>query len=154
MKINLIALKHNLDQFCQYLKPDTKLLLTVKAFAYGTGLLPIAQWAEKTGLIKYLAVVHVIDGVDLRRSGDISLPIMIMLVADSEFDVCHQFCLEPVIYSMHLLDKLIDYLDKTESKMFYFFKFDVFAYNHSFNRSNRFSTYSLEIRYWFASLRH
>jgi alanine racemase len=117
MKINLTALKFNLDQFYQRLKPDTKLMIMIKASAYGTGPIPIAQWVEKTCLADYLAVAYVSEGVDLRCSGKISLPIMIMIVTDSEFETCYQFTLEPVIYSMHLLDKLIEFLDKIEGNV-------------------------------------
>ncbi len=60
-------------------------MIMIKAFAYGTGPIPIAQWIEKT----YLAVAYVSEGVDLRCSGKISLPIMIMIVTDSEFETCH-----------------------------------------------------------------
>jgi alanine racemase len=121
MKINLTALRYNLDQFYQYLKPNTKLMVMIKASAYGTGPIPIAQWIEKTGLANYLAVTYVSEGVDLRRSGNISLPIMIMVINDSEFDTCRQFTLEPVIYSTHILDKLIEFLDKTDGKTIIFF---------------------------------
>ncbi|CAF1351287.1 unnamed protein product [Rotaria sordida] len=92
-------------------------MLIVKAFAYGTGALPIALWAEKTGVVDYLAVSYVSEGVDLRCSGHISLPIMVMVVTEYEFDICRQFNLEPVMYSMHILDKLIQYLTQEDDQV-------------------------------------
>jgi len=155
MKINLIALKYNLDQFYRYLKPDTKLMLMVKANAYGTGFVPIAQLAEKTGLVEYLAVAYVSEGVSLRLASHISLPIMIMVVADSEFDTCREFSLEPVIHSMHLLDKLIEFLNRTEGNATIIFQSTLS--NYVLLRSKQFttiSTCSLKTGYWFASSRH
>jgi alanine racemase len=116
MKINMEALRHNLRHFLEHLKPNIKLMIMVKAFAYGTGAVPIAQWAEKTGVVDYLGVTYVSEGVDIRRSGLISLPIMVMVVTEDEFDICRQFNLEPVMYSMHILDKFIQYLSQVEGK--------------------------------------
>ena len=110
------ALSYNLHHFREYLKPNTKLMLMIKASAYGTGGVPIAQWAEKTGVIDYLSVAYVSEGVDLRCSGQISLPIMVMVVTEYEFDMCSRFKLEPVMYSMHILHKFIQYLNQVESK--------------------------------------
>lgn len=116
MKFNMEAFRHNLHHFFEYLKPNTKLMIMIKAFAYGMGTVPIAQWAEKTGVVDYLAVAYVSEGVDLRRSGHISLPIMVMVVTEYEFDICRQFNLEPVMYSMHIFNKCIEYIGQTQGK--------------------------------------
>ena len=68
LKINMAALKHNLDQFVKCLKPNTKIMIMIKACAYGLSSGPIAQWAQETGVVDYLAVACVTEGVDLRRS--------------------------------------------------------------------------------------
>jgi alanine racemase len=122
MKVNLTALKFNCDQFRKQLKSETKMMIMVKASAYGTGCVPISQWIEKKGLADYLGIAYVSEGVDLRRDGLISLPIMVMIITDSEFEICRQFNLEPVIYSMHLLDKLIEFINKIEGKTIILFK--------------------------------
>ena len=116
MKVNFAALKYNLNQFYYYLKPETKLMIMIKGFASGTGSVPTARWIEKTGLASYFATPYVSEGVELRRIGHISLPIMIMMVSDLQFNECRQFNLEPVIYSIHILDMLIEFLDTLESK--------------------------------------
>jgi alanine racemase len=120
MKINMEALRHNLYHFFEYLKPNTKLMIMVKACAYGIGAVPIAQWAEKTGIVDYLGVAYVSEGVDLRCSGHISLPIMVMVVTEYEFEICRQFNLEPVMYSMYILDKFIQYLRQIKGKKMVF----------------------------------
>ncbi|CAF5159297.1 unnamed protein product, partial [Rotaria magnacalcarata] len=85
-------------------------------FAYGLGSVPIAQWVQKTGLVDYLGVAYVSEGAQLRHSTDIYLPIMVMVVTEYEFETCHQFNLEPVIYSMHIFDKFLEFLQQTEGK--------------------------------------
>ena len=118
MKINLTALKWNLKMFRDSLKEGTKLMVMLKAFAYGTGPVQIARWLEKQALVDYLAVAHGSEGVDLRREGQVSLPIMIMSVTEHEFELCHRFNLEPVIYSLYLLDKLINWMETSGSLTF------------------------------------
>ncbi|CAF4587290.1 unnamed protein product [Rotaria sp. Silwood2] len=116
MKINMAGLKHNLRHFLEHLKPNTKLMIMVKAFAYGTGIVPIAQWAKDTGFVDYLGVAYTSEGVELRRSAHISLPIMVMVVNESEFGICRQFNLEPVIYSMYIFDKFLEFLKQIEDQ--------------------------------------
>ncbi|CAF3311461.1 unnamed protein product [Rotaria socialis] len=117
LKINMAALKHNLNHFVDILNSkNTKIMIMVKAFAYGLGSVPIAQWIQKTSLVDYLGVAYVSEGVQLRHSTDIYLPIMVMVVIEYEFETCRQFNLEPVIYSMHIFDKFLEFLQQTEGK--------------------------------------
>jgi alanine racemase len=72
----------DLDQFAKNIKalkayvPKQKICLTVKANAYGHGLVPIAQTAVKHG-IEYLAVAHLQEGAMLREAG-ITAPILVL----------------------------------------------------------------------------
>lgn len=70
----------------------------VKANAYGHGLIPIAQEAERFG-VDYLAVYHVHEGVTLRKAG-ISLPILVLgAFQETQLDHLIQLNLEFVISS-------------------------------------------------------
>ncbi|WP_126244311.1 bifunctional UDP-N-acetylmuramoyl-tripeptide:D-alanyl-D-alanine ligase/alanine racemase [Chitinophaga rhizosphaerae] len=102
LEINLTALAHNVKAYQSILKPGTKLMAMVKAFAYGSGSFEIANLLQFHG-IDYLAVAYADEGVELRRAG-ITLPIMVMNPEPSSFDAILQWNLEPELYSMHLLE--------------------------------------------------
>jgi alanine racemase len=74
VEINLDALTHNLS----YIKSitNTKILLPVKADAYGHGSLACSFAAQKAG-VDYLGVAHSFEAVALRKYG-ISIPILIL----------------------------------------------------------------------------
>ncbi|WP_423737194.1 bifunctional UDP-N-acetylmuramoyl-tripeptide:D-alanyl-D-alanine ligase/alanine racemase [Chitinophaga caseinilytica] len=102
LEINLTALAHNVKAYQSILKPGTRLMAMVKAFAYGSGSFEIANLLQFHG-IDYLAVAYADEGVELRRAG-ITLPIMVMNPEPSSFDAILQWNLEPELYSMHLLE--------------------------------------------------
>ena len=76
IEINLSALRHNLLQYKELVDKNTKMLVMVKAQAYGSGLIKTAQFIEKIG-IDYLGVAYADEGVELRKAG-VLLPILVM----------------------------------------------------------------------------
>lgn len=110
LEINLNGIVHNLKQYQQLLKPSTKVMAMVKAFAYGSG------GAEIAGILQYhkvdyLGVAYADEGVELRRAG-ISLPIMVMNPEESSFDSIVENNLEPELYSFELLSAFDSFLQK------------------------------------------
>lgn len=101
MEINLNSIEHNLNYFKSLLKPETKIMVMVKAFSYGSGSFEIANLLQfhKVG---YLGVAYADEGVELRRAG-ITVPIMVMSPEPQGFDLMIQYKLEPEIYSFKLL---------------------------------------------------
>ncbi|MBS1598950.1 MAG: bifunctional UDP-N-acetylmuramoyl-tripeptide:D-alanyl-D-alanine ligase/alanine racemase [Bacteroidetes bacterium] len=110
MEISLDAMAHNLKQYQQLLKPSTKLMAMVKAFAYGTGSYEIARLLQ-FHKVDYLAVAYVDEGVELRKAG-IKMPIMVMNTEEHSLDALVQYNLEPVIYSFRLLDSIDNFFKK------------------------------------------
>ena len=108
LEVNLDALSHNLQYYRQQLRPGTKLMVMVKAFAYGSGSYEVASLLEFQR-VDYLAVAYADEGVQLRENG-ISLPIMVMNPAPDSFGQLRRYRLEPEIYS---LDLLRGYLEAT-----------------------------------------
>jgi alanine racemase len=111
LEINLNAIVHNLKEHQKFLKPSTKLMAMVKAFAYGSG------GAEIAGILQYhkvdyLGVAYADEGVELRKAG-ISLPTMIMNPEQSTFDAIVENNLEPDIYSFELLHQFDLYLKQS-----------------------------------------
>lgn len=105
LEVNLDALTHNLQYYRQLLRPRTKLMVMVKAFAYGSGSYEVASLLEFQRA-DYLAVAYADEGQQLRDNG-ISLPIMVLNPGPDSFGQLRRYRLEPEIYS---LERLHDYL--------------------------------------------
>lgn len=108
LEVNLNAIVHNLQQYRQQLKPGTRLMVMVKAFAYGSGAGQIAGILQYHQ-VDYLAVAYADEGVELRKAG-IQLPIMVMNPEESAFDVLTQYNLEPDLFSPGLIRAFAGYL--------------------------------------------
>jgi alanine racemase len=109
MEVDLGSLIHNLNFFKSCLKPTTKVMVMVKAFAYGSGSNEIANLLQYHQA-DYLGVAYADEGVELRKN-NITLPIMVMNPSEDSFDQLIQFRLEPEIYNFKILNHLITYLD-------------------------------------------
>lgn len=110
LEINLNAIVHNLKVYQQLLKPSTKIMAMVKAFAYGSG------GAEIAGILQYhkvdyLGVAYADEGVELRKAG-ITLPIMVMNAEAAAFESIVEYQLEPDLYSFELLQAFEKYLQQ------------------------------------------
>ncbi|MFK8101478.1 MAG: alanine racemase [Saprospiraceae bacterium] len=109
LDINLTALRHNLAIHRHYLHPETKMMVMVKAMAYGTGYIPTSK-SLVAQEVDYLVVAYVDEGVQLRKAG-IQTPIFVLNPAAYSFDMLSEFELEPEIYSFQLLKQYVAYLE-------------------------------------------
>jgi len=105
MEIDLAALVSNLNFFKSRLKPGVRLMVMVKAFAYGSGSEEVASLLQYHR-VDYLGVAYPDEGVELRRS-HITLPIMVMNPTEDSFGVMADNNLEPEIYSLRMLRLLL-----------------------------------------------
>ena len=108
MEIDLLALNRNLNVFRSRLKPGTKLMVMVKAFAYGSGSTEIARFLEHNG-VHYLGVAYADEGVAIRNRG-IHVPVMVMNPAPESYGLLVTHGLEPAVFSMNQLRDLINRL--------------------------------------------
>ena len=115
LEINLDALTHNLNFYKSQISSVTKIMVMVKAFAYGTGSHEIANLLEYHG-VDYLGVAYVDEGIELRQQG-ISIPIMVMNPSPEIFDQLLAYDLEPEIYSLELLKALQDFCQSQRSEL-------------------------------------
>jgi Alr-MurF fusion protein len=111
LEINLEALSHNLNFYKSKLSNQTKIMVMVKAFAYGSGSAEIASLLQ-FHRVDYLAVAYADEGVVLRENG-IHLPIMVMNPSPQTFDKLLSYRLEPELYSFSILNNFIQYLHTT-----------------------------------------
>jgi len=75
-EINLNNLAYNFNQIKKLLAPKTKIMVCVKADAYGHGLIPVSKKLASCG-VDYLGVASIDEGIKLREAG-IDLPILIL----------------------------------------------------------------------------
>nr|WP_297787483.1 alanine racemase [uncultured Allomuricauda sp.] len=104
--LDLTALEHNYQYLQSKIKPETRFLGVVKAFAYGSDMVTVAQKLEQLGA-DYLAVAYVSEGVLLREAG-IQLPILVLHPLASNFDDLIANHLEPSIYSRNILNQFLE----------------------------------------------
>lgn len=109
MEIDLGAMVHNLNFFRSLLNPQVKLMVMVKAFAYGSGSNEIASLLQYHN-VDYLGVAYADEGVSL-RDNHIRLPIMVMNPSEESFAVLLDHNLEPEVYSLRILQLLSRFLN-------------------------------------------
>ncbi|MCU0430230.1 MAG: bifunctional UDP-N-acetylmuramoyl-tripeptide:D-alanyl-D-alanine ligase/alanine racemase [Cytophagaceae bacterium] len=110
MEVNLDALVHNFNFYRAQLKPGTKIMVMVKAFAYGNGAFEVAHLLQYHRC-DYLAVAYADEGVSLRQHG-VSLPIMVMNPNPASFEKLVQYQLEPELYNLSIAREYIEYLQR------------------------------------------
>lgn len=106
LEIDLNALKHNFQYLKSRIKPQTKILAVVKAFAYGSDASIIAKHLENLH-VDYFAVAYTQEGVDLRDAG-IRTPILVLHPQSVNFKTLIERCLEPSLYSHFVLNAFIE----------------------------------------------
>ena len=84
LEINLPGCMENYRYFRSRLEPSTRLLVLVKANAYGHGAVEFARMLEDAGA-DYLAVAYPVEGVELRQAG-IKVPVLV-LTAGTDFSL-------------------------------------------------------------------
>ena len=109
LELSRTALLDNYRYFRSLLQPTTKMLVLVKANAYGHGAVEMAAMLQRAG-VDYLAVALPLEGVELRKAG-ISVPILV-LTAGTDF--CREiidYKLEPGIPNLDTLKALAEVLE-------------------------------------------
>lgn len=109
LEINLDAITNNLNYFRDKIGQQIKMMVMVKAFAYGSGSTEVANLLQFHG-VDYLAVAYTDEGVALRQNG-VYLPIMVMNPSPNDFEQLVAYSLEPEIYSLRILQEFSDYID-------------------------------------------
>lgn len=116
LEINLNAISHNLNYFKSKLKPETKMMVMVKAFGYGNGGYEIAKLLSHHK-VDYLGVAFADEGISLKNEG-INLPIMVLNPESTSFAAIIQHNLEPEIYSIKGLNAFLKIAQQKKLKHF------------------------------------
>ena len=116
LEISLPACLENYKYFRSRLCDTTKLLVLVKANAYGHGAVEFASLMEEAGA-DYLAVAYPVEGIELRQGG-IKSPIMVLTTGTDSFEEMINYGLEPGIPNLCTLKALCKVLEKREVRNF------------------------------------
>lgn len=114
LEVNLDSLTHNLNFYRSKIKSPTKLMVMVKAHAYGSGSSEIAALLQYHR-VDYLGVAYTDEGVHLRQNG-ITLPIMVLNPQPESYSYLTEYQLEPEVYSLEMLAEFEDFLNFTNLK--------------------------------------
>ena len=102
LSIDLKKLEYNFNYLKSKIKPVTKIIAVVKAFAYGHGDVEISKKLEKLGVYA-LWVTDFEEGVVLRKSG-ITSKIIVANPGAKSYNQIIKHKLDVVIYNNRLLD--------------------------------------------------
>ena len=102
LEINFNHLINNFNHYRSMIKPETKLMVMVKAFGYGSGNYEVSNILQ-FHRADYLTVAFADEGVELRRAG-INLPIMVMSPEINSYDNIIKYHLEPEVFSFRNLE--------------------------------------------------
>ncbi len=110
MEIDLGKMIYNLNYYRDKLKKETKAMVMVKAFSYGSGNIEIAKHLEHHK-VDYLGVAYADEGAVLRKQG-IKIPILVLNTDPSSFQTILDYNLEQEIYSFHVLEEYLEFIKK------------------------------------------
>ncbi|MDD5166486.1 MAG: alanine racemase [Candidatus Omnitrophica bacterium] len=106
-EVNLGNIAHNFNQIKKTLSGGTKVMVTVKADAYGHGLIPVSRKLVSCGA-DYLGVASIDEGIKLREAG-IKLPILVLgMILKNDTGPLFRYSLTPTVCTTELalaLDK-------------------------------------------------
>ena len=108
LELNLSNCLDNYRYFRSKLERSTKMLVLVKANAYGHGAVEFALMMRNAGA-DYLAVALPVEGMELRQAG-IDLPILVLTAGTDFFDEIIDNRLEPGIPNLYTLKALVSTL--------------------------------------------
>jgi alanine racemase len=108
LEINGNALEHNLQYFKSKLEANTKILVVVKAFGYGSEATEIAKFLEKS--VDYFAVAYTDEGIALRDAG-IEKPILVLHPQTPNLELIIKYQLEPNLYNFTILNAFLELAD-------------------------------------------
>ncbi len=115
LEIDLNAIEYNFNYFKSKLLKETKILVVVKAFGYGSSSVAIAKFLESK--VDYFAVAYLDEGIALRNAG-IKTPILVLHPLKNNLKKIIEFNLETCIYSFNLFNDLIEELKSTDTKSY------------------------------------
>ncbi|MDD5464992.1 MAG: alanine racemase [Candidatus Omnitrophica bacterium] len=122
-EVNLNNLEHNFKEVKALLEPRTKILVTVKADAYGHGLVPVAKRLSACGA-DYLGVASIDEGIKLRKAG-IKTPVLLLgLILKKDIRPLFTYCFTPTVCDQEMASAIDTMAAKLKKKISLHIKVD------------------------------
>ena len=106
--VDLNAIRHNLLEIRSKLNHDTKLMVIIKADAYGHGAVPLAKAIGDSGRIDIYGVAIIEEAIELRESG-IGKPILVLgYTSKEQYDLVVTFNVAQTVFQYEMAEALSD----------------------------------------------
>ena len=109
LEIDGNALLHNLNYFKQKLQPETKIMVVVKAFGYGSDAIQVARFLENK--VDYYTVAYSSEGIALREAG-VKTPILVLHPQLQNLKAIVDYRLEPNLYNFKIFNAFLKLADE------------------------------------------
>ena len=107
-RVDLNAIRHNLLEVRSKLKEDTKMMVIIKADAYGHGAVPLAKAIGDSGKIDAYGVAIIEEAIELREAG-ISKPMLILGYTPKEqYDLVVTYDVAQTVFQYDMAKALSD----------------------------------------------
>ena len=100
LEISEANLLHNISHFRAKLRPETAMLVLLKANAYGFGMLELADDLQELGVVDYFGIAYSQEGISLRAHG-IRMPIIAFTAGVDSYPEFINYGIEPNLPDMY-----------------------------------------------------
>lgn len=105
-RVDLNAIRHNLLEVRSKLREDTKLMVIIKADAYGHGAVPLAKAIGDSGRIDAYGVAIIEEAVELREAG-ITKPMLILgYTPEEQYDLVVAYEVAQTVFQYEMAEAL------------------------------------------------
>ncbi len=105
-RVNLDAIRHNLQEIRRNIVPGTRLMVIIKADAYGHGAVPLAKAIGDSDQIDAYGVAIIEEAVELREAG-INKPVLILgFTPKEQYDLVVAYDVEQTIFQYDMAKAL------------------------------------------------
>lgn len=123
-RVDLNAIRHNLLEVRKKLNGDTKLMVILKADAYGHGAVSIAKALDGTGMIDAYGVAIIEEAIELREAG-ITRPVLILGYTPKElYDLVVAYDVAQTVFQYEMAEALSKEAEKQGKKAIVHLKVD------------------------------
>ena len=105
-KVDLQAIRHNIEEAKKNIRTDTKIMAIVKANAYGHGAVPVAK--ALISQVDAYGVAMIEEALELRDAGIDKMILILGYTGEEWYDELVKHCISQTIYTYDMAKKLSD----------------------------------------------
>jgi alanine racemase len=104
--VNLKAIRHNLQEVRSRINKDTKLMVIIKADAYGHGAVPLAKAIGNDGNIDVYGVAIIEEAIELREAGITKPTIILGYTPKEQYDLVVAYDVIQTVFQYEMAEAL------------------------------------------------